>query len=276
MFIIVRKKKLVQCMLAISLGLVAIGMGRESQVFLGTPAQTVSAADNGGDCYLAIVIDDFGYCGEGTEDMLALPVPLTAAVMPFSDCSEHDAKLAEQYGKETIIHMPMESLTGKRSWVGDKGVFRDLTDEEIHKRVEEAHQIVPNAIGLNNHMGSAIMEDKRCLSAVMDIVSEKGFLFLDSMTTPNSVSEEVCSAKNVMLLKRNVFLDSTDDINVVKKQLRLAADTAKKQGSAIAIGHVGPEGGNITVQAIRELAPELEREGITFVSLSELAQRQQK
>lgn len=35
-------------------------------------------------CRLAILIDDFGYCGAGTEEMLALSIPFTAAVMPFS------------------------------------------------------------------------------------------------------------------------------------------------------------------------------------------------
>lgn len=34
---------------------------------------------------------------------------------------------------------------------------------------------------------------------------------------------------------------------------------------------VGPEGGKITAQAIKEAAPELERAGITFVTVSELA-----
>ena len=29
-------------------------------------------------CRLAILIDDFGYCGAGTEEMLALSIPFTA------------------------------------------------------------------------------------------------------------------------------------------------------------------------------------------------------
>ena len=32
---------------------------------------------------LAILIDDFGYCGEGTAEMLELPIPFTAAVMDW-------------------------------------------------------------------------------------------------------------------------------------------------------------------------------------------------
>ena len=96
---------------------------------------------------------------EGTKEMLALPIPFTAAVMPFSKCSEADGAAVRAAGKEIFIHMPMESLTGKKEWVGDKGIFRSMRDEEIQSRVEEAFTIFPDAKGLNNHMGSAIMED---------------------------------------------------------------------------------------------------------------------
>lgn len=234
-------------------------------------AVMADAPSNSGRCMLAVVIDDFGYHGEGTEEMLALDIPLTAAVMPFSESSAEDAAAAAAAGKEVIVHMPMESLTGKRSWVGDKGVFRDMNDEAIAQRVREAVSVVSGAAGLNNHMGSAIMEDKRSLSVVIDVLKEDGMYFLDSMTTEKSVSAEVCGEKGVKLLKRDVFLDSTDDIAVVRKNIEKAAEIAISKGKAIAIGHVGPEGGMVTVNALKELAPELKERGIEFVTLSEMA-----
>lgn len=101
-------------------------------------------------CRLAILIDDFGYCGAGTEEMLALSIPFTAAVMPFSSCTAEDAERVRQAGKEIFIHMPMESLTGKREWVGEKGIFRDMEDAAIRERVEEAFSALPDAAGMNN------------------------------------------------------------------------------------------------------------------------------
>ena len=222
-------------------------------------------------CRLAILIDDFGYCGAGTEEMLALSIPFTAAVMPFSSCTAEDAERVRQAGKEIFIHMPMESLTGKREWVGEKGVFRDMADAAIRERVEEAFSVLPDAAGMNNHMGSAIMDDARSLSAVMEVLKEKGVPFVDSMTTAKSLGKAVAAEKGVALLERDVFLDSTDSVAVVKDNLRKAGEVALKKGSAIAIGHVGPEGGKITAQAIKAVAPELERAGITFVTVSELA-----
>lgn len=202
--------------------------------------------------------------------MIALDIPFTAAVMPFSSNSAENVSKLQSAGKEMIVHMPMESLTGKKEWVGDKGVFTSMSDEEIAKCVEEAFSIVEGATGINNHMGSAIMENERCFTAVMNVVAQKGLVFVDSMTTANSVGDAVCHKKGVTILKRDVFLDSTDDINVVKKQIMQTAEIAKQKGYAIGIGHVGPEGGNITVQAIKELAPVLEKQGIVFVTVSQL------
>lgn len=245
-------------------------------VFLATAAafyKTETAEvfeDKNPKAYLAIIIDDFGYGGEGTEEMLALDADITAAVMPFSEKSAQEVEKIKNSGKEMIVHMPMESLTGKKSWVGDKGVFTNMTDEEIHKAVEEALVIVDGAVGLNNHMGSAIMENERCLKAVLDIVKERNLIFIDSATTPKSLGKKLSEEKEICFLKRDVFLDSTDDINLVRERLRQAGEKALKNGRAVAIGHVGPEGGKITARAIGELKKELEDKGIELVSVSKM------
>ena len=221
--------------------------------------------------YLCIVIDDFGYNGDGTEEMLALDVPLTAAILPFSAHSAADAQRVSAAGKEAIIHMPMESLTGKPEWVGDRGVFVGMSREEIAARVDEALETVPLAVGLNNHMGSAVMEDEAALEAVVAALADRGLIFVDSRTTPKSRAGDLCRAAGVPLLSRSIFLDSTDDEAVVRRQLERAGQMALSTGSALAIGHVGPEGGVITARAIAALAPRLREQGVELVTLTQLA-----
>ncbi|MBR5468494.1 MAG: divergent polysaccharide deacetylase family protein [Firmicutes bacterium] len=220
--------------------------------------------------YLAIIIDDFGYGADGTEEMLGLDVDFTAAIMPFSSKAEEDLKRVKTAGKDYMVHMPMESLTGKKAWVGDKGVFCDMTDDEIHLLVDEAMKTLEGAAGLNNHMGSAIMENERCLSAVVKAVKEKDIVFVDSKTTAKSLGKKVCDENDVIVFERDIFLDSTDDINEIKNRLRQVGEIALKEGYAVAIGHVGPEGGSITAKAIDEMKDGLENSGIEFVTISEL------
>lgn len=230
----------------------------------------LTSADGKPKGYIAIIIDDFGYNGEGTEEMLALDIPFTAAIMPFSEKSSENVEEIKNAGKEYIIHMPMESLTGKRSWVGDKGIFTNMSSEEIAKRVDEAFETADGAAGMNNHMGSAVMENESCLSAVLDAVKEHDAVFIDSVTSGKSKGEKLCKEKGICFFKRDVFLDSTRDINVVTKRLEEAKEKALKNGFAIAIGHVGPEGGKTTAQAIKQMTPKLMSEGIEFVTISKM------
>lgn len=220
---------------------------------------------------VAIVIDDFGYNGQGSHEMLNLPIPITVAIMPFSSHSKETGEQAQILNQEVIVHMPMESLTGKPEWVGDKGIFRSMSDEEIVTTTKEALEILPMAIGMNNHMGSAIMEDERSLRAVMEVVAENNMIFLDSVTTGASVGQKLAQEKDVVFLKRDIFLDSTNSQDVVEENMLKAMNLAKEKGQAIAIGHVGVEGGNITVEAIKNYIPIYEENGVEFVFLSQLS-----
>lgn len=240
----------------------------QAKLYIGNMDVAVFNRDEGG--YLAIIIDDFGYGGEGTESMLQLDIPFTAAVMPFSTRSKEDLELIKKAGKEYIVHLPMESLTGKREWVGDKGVFTDMTEEEIREVTEEAIDIVKGASGINNHMGSAVTADEKSLSAVFDVLKENDMFFIDSLTSADTISEKVGKEIGVTVLKRDVFLDSTDDIEKIKNNILKAGEVALNNKTAIAIGHVGPEGGEITAKALKEMAPELAKMGVRLVTVTEL------
>lgn len=141
--------------------------GKLQAAFVPAAQMTVEEAK------LAVIIDDFGYNGAGTAEMLALDIPFTAAVLPFSSHTAENAAQAEAAGKEIIIHMPMESLTGKPEWVGDGAVCRGMSAAEVRQCMEAAYSAVPQAAGVNNHMGSAVMEDANTLGCVLDVVREK-------------------------------------------------------------------------------------------------------
>jgi len=75
---------------------------------------------------------------------------------------------------------------------------------------------------------------------------------------------------NVVFFKRDVFLDNSKIKKDIEEQLRELGDIALKKGYAIGIGHVGPEGGTVTAEAIKSVYPELVKNGIRFVCVSEL------
>ena len=219
---------------------------------------------------IAIVIDDFGNGGEGTEEMLNLDIPITAAVMPFAPYSEEESKKAIEKGKEVIIHMPMEPEHGKPHWLGKKPIISSLSNEEVEERVREAVGEISGAKGMNNHMGSKITKDERILREVFKVLKEKNMFFLDSKTTGKSKASELCREMSIPYYERDVFLDHVHSQENVEKELENAYKIAKEKGYAIVIGHVGAQGGKITANGIRNKMGKFQKQGVEFVFLSQI------
>ena len=219
---------------------------------------------------LAIVIDDFGSDRNGVKEMMAIDRHLTFAVMPFLPYSQSDANEALEKGFEIIVHLPMEPVRGKVSWLGPKPILSTSSDSEVTQITSEAFLDVPGAVGANIHMGSKISTDERIMSDVLDIIKEKDVYFLDSKTSAKSIVKEIAEKKGVRVYERDVFLDGQTSKEHVKEQLQKAGEIALKKGTAIAIGHVGIEGGKVTAQAIKEMLPEFDAKNIQLVFVSEL------
>lgn len=262
-FIVVKKKKIIFVLLCVFITGILMKQAYElNNSIITTSSQKKS--------YVAIIIDDLGYNGSGTDELLALDTPLTVAVMPFLESSSMDAQKFHEAGKDVIVHMSMDSHTGKKSWLGPKTITTDLTDEAVVSILIEALDEIKWAVGINNHMGSKITEDSRIMKSILTTTNQRGLVFIDSMTTANSVTEELAKQTGSQVFFRDVFLDSTQDQSIVEENLLLLGDKALKKGYAVGIGHVGPEGGKITVAAIKKIAPQLEKKGISFVTISQL------
>lgn len=219
---------------------------------------------------IAIVIDDFGYNAEGTNEMLDLNIPLTAAIIPFEVKSKEIAELALSKGKEIIIHMPMEPNNGSRSALGKFPITVDLGDKDIKERLEAAIGEIKGAKGLNNHMGSKATKDPRVMRSVLNVVKDNNMFFLNSKTSGKTTSQDICRELGIKYYERDVFLDHVSTQENVEKSLEEAYKIAKKKGYAIAIGHVGAQGGKCTVYGIKYKIKNLQSRGVKFVFVSEI------
>lgn len=217
---------------------------------------------------VAIIIDDFGNGSDGTDEILSLPIKLTGAVMPFMPKSDEEVARLNESGKEVILHQPMEAHTGKRSWLGETPILKEMTPAQASDVFNKNAESV-GATGFNNHMGSAITEDREKMRAIFTSAKERDMFFVDSVTTAKSVAEEVAKEVGIKYAKRDVFLDSTQDKEQIKNNLKKAIKIANEKGSAIAIGHVGAEGGKVTAKAIEEVICEV-GDSVEFVFVSEL------
>ncbi|MFD2611774.1 divergent polysaccharide deacetylase family protein [Paenibacillus gansuensis] len=216
---------------------------------------------------IAVVIDDFGNNMKGTEEMLKLPIPLTVAVMPLLPSSRRDAETAHRLGKEVIVHLPMEPVRGKKSWLGPGAITTDLTNEEIRSRVLAAIDSVPFAVGMNNHMGSKATADPRVMKVVLEVCKDKGLFFLDSRTSFKSVIPQVAEQVGVPVVRNAVFLDDVYSAAHVSKQISKLKMYLDSHQTCVTIGHVGPPG-KITSALLAQSIPTFKT--TRFVTVSEL------
>jgi polysaccharide deacetylase 2 family uncharacterized protein YibQ len=217
---------------------------------------------------LAVVIDDFGNGMAGTEEMMALQIPFTAAVMPFLPTTKRDAEWAHRLGHNVIVHLPMEPLHGKSSWLGPGAITTNLSTAEIRARVNAAIDDVPYAVGINNHMGSKATADSRVMQVVLEVCLQRGLFFLDSRTNYRSVIGKISEQIGVKSMNNQIFLDEQYNTTHIVKQISRISTYFGKHDECIVIGHVGPPGKK-TAEALKQAQAQLAK-NIEFVSLQQM------
>ncbi|MBC7364187.1 MAG: divergent polysaccharide deacetylase family protein [Candidatus Aminicenantes bacterium] len=218
---------------------------------------------------VAVVIDDMGNDLDFLQELINLEVPLTVAVLPNALYASQTAQLAQEKGLEVIVHLPLEALNGQASYTGADGIIRaSMSKEEIRSILERDLSILPQAVGLNNHMGSRATADSYLMEVILDFLKEKNLFFLDSKTTSRSIAYDLAIQKKIPALSRNVFLDADDNRHQIKERLSELLRYALKNGQAVGIGHPFPE----TLEALRSYKMEAERLGLEPVKLSSLLQ----
>lgn len=218
---------------------------------------------------LAIVIDDLTTGAVGFEEMLKLDVPLTFAVLPDRPDAGALAKQVTARGHEVIVHVPMDAGKVNPDWYAGRAISAQQSDEEIMRLVSEWLQAVPQARGMNNHMGTLATADERVVRLLLGEAKRRGKFVLDSLTTDSTVMPQMAVEMGVPCLQRSLFLDHEPGKEVAAAQLRELAQWAERHGAAIGIGHVGP-GREGTAAALLEVIPELKARGIRLVTLSTL------
>ncbi|XGW42617.1 divergent polysaccharide deacetylase family protein [Haemophilus influenzae] len=184
---------------------------------------------------LAIVIDDVGYHSKEDAAIFAMPREISVAIIPAAPYARARNQEAKSQGRDILIHMPMQPVSAVK--IEDGGLHLGMSAAQVNDRVNTAKNIVRDAIGMNNHMGSAATADPQLMTYLMTALQEKHLFFLDSRTIGKSVAGKIAKEQGVRSLDRHIFLDDSNEFADVQRQFKAAIHYAGKHGSAIAIGH---------------------------------------
>ncbi|NUU67640.1 divergent polysaccharide deacetylase family protein [Enterobacteriaceae bacterium BIT-l23] len=206
---------------------------------------------------LAIVIDDFGYRPHQENQVIALPAQVSVAVLPNAPHAREMALKAHQAGHEVLIHLPMAPISKQPL---EKDTLRpDMSSAEIERIIRSAVQKVPGAVGMNNHMGSAMTSSLFGMQKVMQTLENYNLLyFLDSVTIGSTQATRAAAGTGIKVVRRNIFLDDKQDEAEVRHQFDRAIAFARRHGHAIAIGHPHPVTVRVLQQQLYRLPPDIQ------------------
>jgi hypothetical protein len=216
---------------------------------------------------IGIIIDDVGYRHREDRAALDLPGPIAYAILPHSPHAAEMSALAARRGKDILLHLPMEAIEPEQNrFLGPGGLMLDMGREEFMATLRGNLGSVPDAIGVNNHMGSLLTRHAGRMQWLMEVLRSNGKFYVDSVTDGLTVAGSVAAREQVPNLERDIFLDNHQDAHDIRVQFGLLIDTARRNGAALAIGHPHPE----TIAVLREKLAELDRYGVRLVGLREL------
>jgi len=214
---------------------------------------------------ISFIIDDLGYEKEIAQKIIELDFPVTLSILPFLQNSKYIAEEGNKNNQEIMLHLPMEPNNSNID-PGPGAIKSYMSEEEIRQTVRSSIFDFPYVIGVNNHMGSKITENREIMKIILEEIRRYNLFFIDSMTSKNSIAYKLAQEMGVKTAVRSVFLDNKNDMEYIKKQISEAREIALKDGEAIAIGHSRIN----TFYVLKRMVPELIKTGIEIVPASQL------
>jgi hypothetical protein len=219
---------------------------------------------------VAVVIDDMGADLKILQELISLKAPLTVAVLPDTPYAGETSELASKNGLEVIIHLPLEAFNDQPGSAGAEGLIKtSMSYQDVWSILEKDYERVPQARGLNNHMGSKATTDEHLMEIIMSFLKEKNLFFLDSKTSNRSIAYDLAVKKKIPAASRQVFLDADEDRSKIKDRLFELFNHARKNGQAVGIGHPYGE----TIQVLKSYLPRAEEYGIKLVTVSSIIKK---
>jgi polysaccharide deacetylase 2 family uncharacterized protein YibQ len=137
---------------------------------------------------------------------------------------------------------------------------------QIRRVLQKALSNVSGAVGMNNHMGSKITENRDLMEIILKQIKKNELFFIDSRTTAKSVAFKVAQELNIPSAKRDVFIDTENNREVIKTRLWELTEIAEKRGYAVGIGHCS----KLTLEVIKIEIPKIQKKGFRFVKVSNI------
>jgi polysaccharide deacetylase 2 family uncharacterized protein YibQ len=216
---------------------------------------------------VAVIVDDLGARRDVFDPLRDIRRPLAVAILPGLPLSEWTAREAAQAGMEVILDLPMEPYRFPELDPGPGALLMAMGPQELQAQVGAHLASVPGAVGVTNHMGSRMTEDRTRMRTVLEVLAGRRLFLVDGLASNLSVAYDEAKALGLRAGRRQIVVDHAAGEAGDRVRWDDVAWWAERRGEVIVIAHGHP----LTARLLREYVPRWEARGIRLVPVSQLA-----
>jgi len=201
------------------------------------------------------------------ESLRSLGRPVAVAILPGRPHSQAIAREASVQGMEVLLDLPMEPYRYPEVDPGPGAVLMSTREGEIRRLVARHLEALPGVVGVTNHMGSRLTEDRAHMRAILSEVAARRLFLVDGYTSNWSVAYDEARAMGVRAARRHIAVEQGRGEGAERASWSEVTTWTERHGEAIVIVHSRPE----TLRLLQEYIPRWEATGLKLVLVSELA-----
>ena len=216
---------------------------------------------------IAIVVSGLGLSTAATETAIqGLPGSVTLAFAPYSPRLNEWIELARTAGHEVLINIPMEPTNYPAYDPGPQTLLTTLRSEENLDRLLWSLSRGTSYVGVVDFLGSHFTTSQIHMTPVLNAINQRGLLYLDSNSSPRSVSVAVASKLKMVSAKATLTLDKRASRTEIDRRFSELEQHAKRDRRAIGIASPYP----VSLERIATWVRQLEARGIAIAPISAL------
>jgi hypothetical protein len=217
---------------------------------------------------IGIVVTGLGLSSAATESAIqGLPGSVTLAFAPYSSRLNEWIRLARAAGHEVLINVPMEPDNYPAYDPGPQTLLTSMTDAQNLDRLLWILSRGTGYVGVVDFLGSRFTTSRKHMRPILAAVQERGLLYLDSGSSPRSISPVVAGQLNLSWAAVSLTLDQRASRTEIDRNFALLEQRAKREKRAIGIASPYP----VSLERIATWARQLEARGIAIAPITAIA-----
>jgi len=167
---------------------------------------------------------------------------------------------------EALLDLPMEPYRYPQMDPGSGALLMSTPHDEIRRLVGRHLEALPGVVGVTNHMGSRLTEDRARMRAVLEVLAARRLFLVDAYTSNLSVAYDEARELGLRAARRQIAVDPGGGDEAQRASWGEVVAWAERRGEVIVIAHGGP----LTARLLREYIPRWEARGLRLAPVSEL------